>query len=394
LATAARQGYARCVRLLPAVLLLAVAACGSKSTGGATSPPDAGPFCGYQNQGHTTHIAAGVDVCLPPVVCNPETCPPQFGECVAGACMPLSGWSGLTTLPEAWATHYCALAAGGCHGVTQVQPAEVTAAAVAARLGLPLCDGASTAGACAGIAASSPMLVGNSEEAIDPTTGARVAAWGLGMTEASGLCYRIVGPGGDAVVALTDRCGGYCKCGGSGFEECGPCVNAADLEPNCPCVGSTPSAMCCGRGCATLDGACDWCASNNHPHFDLDDATFAHVCGDQAGDGSCRISAVSFVACLTPTAWPPGGSGGGTCGASAFHCDGAGAHQDAVPGGSCCCNYNLCPQPDGSCAAPPATCGAGSCACASGQPDAAHPAAGPGCCCVNGAQPQPDGTCM
>jgi hypothetical protein len=52
---------------------------------------------------------------------------------------------------------------------------------------------------------------------------------------------------------------------------------------------------------------CDWCASNNHPHFDLDDAAFAHVCGDQgAMYGSCQLSKARFVPCLDPHPdWPP-----------------------------------------------------------------------------------------
>ncbi len=374
------------------VLGLAVGCAGN---GMDASPPDASPFCGYDNQGTTLQVASGVEVCMPPVACTSETCPPTLGSCVSGHCVFVSGYTGVTTFPEAWATHYCGLAAGGCHGVTQVEYPEVTAAEVAAKLGDPVCDGSSSAtGTCVGIAASSPMLVGNSEEAVDAETGMRVVDWGLGLTEASGLCYAIRGPGGSAVVALTDRCGGYCKCNGSGYQECGPCVNAADMQPNCPCVGSTPDSMCCGLDCATLVGQCDWCASNNHPHFDLDDATFAWVCGDEAERGSCQLSAVGFVACATPKAWPPGGTAT-SCAANSFGCATPGTHQDGVPGTQCCCNHDFCPQADGSCAAAPATCGAGSCACAPGMPDADHPAVpSTGCCCVFGAVPQADGSCF
>ena len=366
---------------------------GDAGTGGG----DAGPGCGYKGLGTPLHVADGIDVCLPPVVCDPETCPPTLGTCVEGKCQFAAGYTGVTTLPEAWATHYCALSIGGCHGVTQVDFPEDTAKAIGQQTGKPLCDQTASDG-CIGIMASSPMMVGNSQEAVDPSTNKLVGDWGLGMTEASGLCYEVSGPGGKALVAATDRCGGYCKCNGSGFQECGPCVNAADMEPNCPCVGTAPGlyGQCCGLGCQETKGDCDWCASNNHPHFDLDDGTFNFVCGADAINGSCRLTSVKYVPCLGGKTWPPGGGGGGSCQANSFQCAGAGAsHQDVVPGTQCCCNYNQCPQSDGSCGAAPTACKSGSCACGAGQPDADHPkVASTGCCCTFGTQPQADGTCQ
>jgi hypothetical protein len=152
-------------------------------------------------------------------------------------------------------------------------------------------------------------MVGNSQIALDPATGAYLPLWGLGMTAASGLCYRVTGAGGTAVVALTDRCGGYCKCGGSAkYEECSRCINAADSTTECACVGSAPPlyGACCGANCGGT-GECDWCASNNHPHFDLDNATFRHVCG-AAGlkAGSCQLAKVEIVEDCYPARpnWP------------------------------------------------------------------------------------------
>jgi hypothetical protein len=258
--------------------------------------------------GTALHIAAGIDLCLPRVACTSEVCPPQLGTCVNDACVFKTGYSGVATLPEAWVTYYCDLSAGGCHGVTQIQYPEVTAQQIATAKGLPLCDQTDGgAGDCVGIAASPPMIVGNSQEAVDSASGKPVTDWGLGLSEASGLCYRLTGPGGSVLVALTDRCGGYCKCNGSGFEECGPCVNAPDMEVQCSCVGTAPPAYsaCCGVGCATLNDECDWCASNNHPHFDLDTGSFNHICGSLANRGSCQLTQVAFVPCLSATGWPP-----------------------------------------------------------------------------------------
>jgi hypothetical protein len=280
---------------------------GDSGTIGSGDGASGGPSCGYQNQGTALHVAANIDLCMPSMVCDPETCPPPLGQCVGGRCVFGSGYQGVATLPQAWATYYCTLATGGCHGVTQIDFPEVTAQMIGTQLGHPLCD-TQASDKCIGIAASSPMVVGNSQVAIDPATGQLVKLWGLGLTEASGLCYQISGPGGTAIVALTDRCGGYCKCAGNAaFQECGPCTNSSSLTPNCPCVGTagTLYTQCCGRGCATTNAECDWCASNNHPHFDLDTATFNWVCGAQANLGSCQLSAVSYLPCMTPKAWPP-----------------------------------------------------------------------------------------
>ena len=88
-----------------------------------------------------------------------------------------------------------------------------------------------------------PMMAGNSQLAIDPATGTKVPLWGLGMTAASGLCYQITGVGGTAIVAITDRCGGYCECG-SGFNECGDCINRDGTpRPSAPASPDGPPAL-------------------------------------------------------------------------------------------------------------------------------------------------------
>jgi len=312
---------------------------------------ETGHGCGYKATGRVLKVTSTIELCMPQTVCTAETCPPGLGDCTKGRCVFKSGYKGVETLPEAWATHYCDLGKGGCHGVTQIDFPEVNASKIATAIGAPLCDGAPTsAKKCVGIAASSPMIVGNSQEARDPTTGKIVALWGLGYVEASGLCYELHGPGGIVIAALTDRCGGYCKCNGSDYQECGPCVNAVDMAPHCACVGSVPGlfGQCCGRGCPTTKANCDWCASNNHPHFDLDTAAFDKLCGAQAINGSCRLSKVTFFKCTTPNAsWPPGGSG--SCKKGSFFCTTPTPNQIQVPGTSCCCNWNLKPQADGTC---------------------------------------------
>ncbi len=367
---------------------------GGAGASGGGAGGGGGTGCGRDGRGTSVRLAEGIELCLPPTVCTAETCPPSVADCVSGRCVFRGAYAGLATLPEAWATYYCTLSTGGCHGVTQLDFPEVNAQRIASALGMPLCEGASGQ-RCVGIAASSPMVVGNSQLAIDPATSRTVAQWGLGFSEASGLCYEVAGPGGVAVVALTDRCGGYCRCGGSGLQECGPCVSAPDMAPGCACVGPVPGAFdaCCGRGCATTNQDCDWCASNNHPHFDLDTGTFQHVCGADAVQGSCRLRAVKPVTCLPPAPrWPPGG-GGASCSGASFGCTASMPHQEQLPGTSCCCNWDQCPDAPG-CGARPARCGAGSCACAAGQPDAQHAQVPTtGCCCLQGLAPRADGAC-
>jgi hypothetical protein len=324
----------------------------SDSDGDSDADTDGdGEPCGANNLGRVLLVTDSIKVCLPPVVCTPVTCPPSIGTCKDGKCVFKGDYKGLKTLKEAWATWYCDLKVGTCHGVEQFNYPEVTAQMVADKLGHDLC-GDSSAETCVGIVASPPMMVGNSQEAKDPATGGGVIKWGMGFTEANGLCYELTGPTGKKVIAaITDRCGGWCKCNGSGVQECGGCINSSSMVPNCPCVGTVPGEFdsCCGAGetCSSLNSQCDWCAANNHPHFDLDKKAFNQVCGD-TDKGSCRLTSAKFVPCLPPhEGWPPGCAG---CTAEKHMscCEGGSTnpeHFKEVPGTNCCCNWDLTYNP-------------------------------------------------
>jgi hypothetical protein len=282
---------------------------GSKPPGKDSGVVVPGGPCGYKNKGEVVKVSADIEVCLPPVVCTPsETCPRGLGTCVNGKCQFAAGYSGIATLPEAWSTYYCDLKTGGCNGAVQNPLPYDVAKTVAATFGPVCADQPGATGTCVGIVAPPPVMAGNSQVAVDPATGKKVALWGLGMTAASGVCYEITGSGGTAVVAVTDRCAGYCKCGASDFNECGNCINAADTQTQCACVGTAPPLHdhCCGRGCSETK-QCDWCANNNHPHFDLDTATFDHVCGPSGQTfGSCKLKSVKVIKdCYPPRpSWP------------------------------------------------------------------------------------------
>jgi hypothetical protein len=301
-------------------------------------------------------ISPTVSVYVPAQVCRPENCPPDLGDCDAntGECVFKNGYQGLASLPKAYATNYCSLGPDGCLGVTYVNTPYVTASRIAANRSMPVCQDMASPRDCVGIVAVPPRMVGNSQEAT--VNGVPVKNWGLGLTEASGVCYEITGPfGGTIVVAVTDRCGGYCTCEAlTAKQECGPCVNKS-LKPGCPCVGTVGGlySQCCGLasyGCPALDNECDWCASQNHPHFDLDLAAFNYVCGSDGSKGSCELPAVKPVKCMDPVQWPPGGSGGGgaaSCGAQAFVCGATSpdpVNQPQIPNSSCCCNWGKKPS--------------------------------------------------
>ena len=306
--------------------------------------------------GKLLQVSPNVVVYVPPQVCKPENCPPPFGQCTSKTeCTYRGGYDGLRTHPFGYVTHYCKLNSGGCSGVTQVNLAHVTAGKISTDSGLPLCENAGMGQKCIGIVALSPIMMGNSQLATDPETGLMVHKWGMGLTEASGFCYELAGPGGPVVVAVTDRCAGYCTCTAMKHKgECAPCLNElaeggkVGLTPGCPCVGTAPKlhSQCCGMsdyGCPTLDGECDWCANSNHPQFDVDDDAFFHVCGAEAGRGSCKLSSARVVKCAEPLKWPPGGTAGG-CGANAYSCSEASAPEmPKIEGCGCCCNWGFKP---------------------------------------------------
>ncbi|NLN63687.1 MAG: hypothetical protein GX146_12530 [Myxococcales bacterium] len=299
-----------------------------------TGAANDGAPCGWQNQGKILNVSDSIELCIPPTICNLETCQSSLGTCASGkngTCTYHDGYNGLKTLPEAWATWYCDLTdGGGCAGTIEAGATMDVRNAVSQYLGnVPWCY-KDTSGTCLGIVAFSPLMGGNSRLAKDEN-GGPLRNWGLGLTPASGLCYEIEGmTGTKAIVAVTDRCAGYCDCG-NGQEECGNCLlfsgdQPSSATPSCPCVGSVPSMGPGGQTCNTQQ-TCDWCMTNSHPHFDLDTATFNHICADKAVMGSCQIKRVKPVPCMAPATWP--------CPQGAWFCFEENA-VGRIPGTWCC----------------------------------------------------------
>ncbi|MDJ0764495.1 MAG: hypothetical protein QNJ97_16075 [Myxococcota bacterium] len=296
-----------------------------------TDIPEGTP-CGWQDEGKVHYVTDDIQLCLPPTICNLETCQADLGSCPNGPdgeCIYADGYDGLRTFPEAWATWYCELTdQGGCQGTIEAATKDVKEAAQAF-LGIPYCY-KDTSTKCLGITAFSPLMGGNSRLALD-ASGNALRKWGLGLTPASGLCYELEGmTGTKAVVAVTDRCAGYCDCG-NGMEECGNCMvqgaqEPDDVFPSCPCVGNVPSMGPAGEACPGQQ-TCDWCMTNSHPHFDLDAHTFNHICASAAAQGSCQIKSARMVECMEPTTWP--------CPEGSWFCFGENP-TGQIPGTYCC----------------------------------------------------------
>jgi hypothetical protein len=271
---------------------------------------------------------------------------------VGDVCVFKNGYQGIQTYPKAIATHYCTLGSNDpaldCDGFPQGMRAYPSAVLIGSNLGLPVCDAwggavnpVLTSGqTCVGTAAVPVRMMGNTA-GVNPAS-KRVFKYGQGLTEASGMCYKVTGPSGNsAVIKANNYCAGKGTCSAmSATSSAGtysaPCPSVLDstcpacsrdytngttnlcvvkvgsgvctpsnptFRPGCPCVGNTalypdyPSRKCQG-----LVPQCDWCASSNHPHFDLDNAAFNWVCNGLAG--VCELVAVDLVRCMDPVPQP------------------------------------------------------------------------------------------
>jgi hypothetical protein len=289
---------------------------------------------GISPEGSYQIINPNVTVYRPKVACTPVTCLESYGgQCHAdGSCSYPPGFEPLIDYPHAMATNYCDLESGGCSGalgdprdfINNVKNCIVNGSAPETPPNGPVDENTRF-----GVTANPPIMIGDSAESYDLINQKQVTSSYQGSTPYSGICYDVKGPTGRAILVPYDRCAGYCKqgCGKTsanlknqndptGNIECGSCLQspAYKPKPNCPCVGKTPlDNKCCGKseyGCGALDNQCDWCASQNHPHFDLDNDTFNTVCNGDAGAlGSCELTTVKPFKCIVPQKMPSSNTG-------------------------------------------------------------------------------------
>ena len=286
-------------------------------------------------KGKIVKVNDNVNIYVPEVTCTSVTCPKTMGECQPdGTCKWKNGFVPLLQYPHAMSTNYCELETGGCAG-SMGDPRNFIAKArehiLSGKSLQPPPNGPVDENTIFGVTAPPPIMVGNSGEGVDTITGERTKNWGQGMSPYTGIAYDIIGPGGGrAIIFIYDRCAGYCgsSCGDQdpkeNVAECGHCASKQDanVKPGCPCVGTVPGLYddCCGLsnyGCSSLFNSCDWCASQNHPHFDLDNTTYNNVCKVEGvlDIGSCELKVVTPFQFSNPLElwvgnWPPSGTTG------------------------------------------------------------------------------------
>lgn len=213
----------------------------------------------------------------------------------------------MSTFPKAYATFSgCSLASNTCDGAGKdIFAVSKVVVDMSSKLGgsLPSCPGTTNFnGVCVGVAGVNPILYGDTQ-----SYATSQKSWGLGLSPASGMCYKVTGSSGKvAYLAIINRCSGMCSCpsrvASTGVSNCASCIGSnyyrdlvTDLKPNCQCVGTASNAI----GACGTDTKCDWCAANNHPHFNLNQESFVHLCGDTTA-GRCELTKVEVVPnCVT-----------------------------------------------------------------------------------------------
>ena len=210
------------------------------------------------------------------------------------------------------------------------------------------------------------------------------------------ICYRLRKHDRVAIIAVVGRCGGYTQCG---IEDVDPkatsnidnvcnswkpnmttpmvdafhwidwtpaetyacdtytndktritdanqCLNVANTTQRTGTLPRCSSHNGEGTNCVVGDtkNNVDWCASVDHPHFDLDLATLDYLLGSESGQGSGTLDRVEPVECpievsdqimLCRTSSPTSKGSGAAC-LSDSDCDNGG---NCAPGWKCNCTY-------------------------------------------------------
>jgi len=158
------------------------------------------------------------------------------------------------------------------------------------------CDG----GACYGTMVLSKNASTNPNTYVLPDNVDGIAAVDLGrfasswnVTAGCSKCYKIYpdprvipSNGKPQVVQVTDKCGGY--------PGAATCVSVC-------CQGPWNVDHCATRippGTGNCKTGCDWCAAGDHPHFDLDIASFRAIFGVPGVDEGSGVIQVEKVLCL------------------------------------------------------------------------------------------------
>lgn len=249
----------------------------------------------------------------------PSTCMGALGGTVAGptTCV----WTNAAFSPFLVYPHAVATISGcnpanynGCGNAALMDPGPIMNAAktfVAATQFAPF--GNVDANTVFGYAKTPPLMSGNEGSVKNLFTNALVTTMYQGTTGNSLYCYDVIGPIGRAILVVSDSCtasSGLCLTDGNTPPVCNSIVTSAAtcavpgcdsdplniVHPGPQCVGTAPPLYTTNGSFAAT---CDWCSSQNHPHFALDSATFSAVCGSGTGqNANCELTSVMPFRCL------------------------------------------------------------------------------------------------
>jgi len=153
-----------------------------------------------------------------------------------------------------------------------------------------------------GVAAINPTLFGERRTGSDQSPLGNFVSHGKGC----GKCFRLSAGERSRVIMVVDRCAGGCK-KRKGKSEClGPnsehpydyndqieCMHCFPQYPERGPINPLPSAINVESHGAFQP--VDWCAQNDHPHFDVDKGTARFLCG--LGQDTCTIDTWEEVQC-------------------------------------------------------------------------------------------------
>jgi len=198
------------------------------------------------------------------------------------------------------------------------------------------------------------------------------------------ICYELTNQEGKTfTVAIVGRCGGYSQCGGAPslkpdqydyvtllkqskiLDTTKADANACNTAKGYIAAGTTPACnvtafpestwspeKCFKYGAKNAGTNVDWCASNMHPHFDLNRGLQDRFCGK--GVGACTAKSVKPVVCPVYDKQVQQGhlDSEKACGRSGvgFDCRSPAGKDKCnnVRGGICCADY--LPNKSGKCA--------------------------------------------
>lgn len=277
-------------------------------------------------------IAPNISIYLPRIETTPDTCLTSLGGTALNESY--CSWTGSYkpwNTRQAFATSYqCSNGNIQCPFILG-DPTPVFTAAQQYSIGKIGPLGSITASTIFGYVALPPMMIGNyrgtaSNANPNSFTSNPIISSNQGTTSISTLCYDVQGVNGARAILIAGyRCAGDCFTDISGttctnssnqlLNDCSLCAenSANTIQPGPPCIGSVgdlyPSCYGNGPYCTGPNQGngdpCEWCSSQNHPHFAIVDSNninrpvLTQICGfDDAANGVCQLNFVQPFQCL------------------------------------------------------------------------------------------------